>query len=176
MNAGRIELALVLNKLGRMPLALDSFARRFDLQKRVYLAQVCGADLGYRYGWYLHGPYCRALTADAFLLRDEIADGERDFEKYALREDVSGRLERATALSERPAAFRGSEAEWLELLASLHYLRHIVYCPGGERPDFPKAFGLLAETKPQFAERKSDAKLAWQQLDDAGLIKAKVVS
>jgi hypothetical protein len=176
MNAGRIELALVLKKLGRMPLELDSFAKRFDLQKRVYLAQVSGADLGYRYGWYLHGPYCRGLTADAFLLRDEIADGERDHEKYTLRDDISERLERATVLSRRPAAFRGTDAEWLELLASLHYLRHIVYCPRGERPGFEQAFEMLTETKPQFAGRKGDAKLAWQGLDEVGLIKAKVLS
>ena len=176
MNAGRIELALVLQKLGLMPLELDTFAKRFDLQKRVYLAQVCGGDLGYRYGWYLHGPYCRALTADAFLLRDEITDGEHDHKKYTLRENISERLDRATGLSKPRAGFRGSEAEWLELVASLHYLRHIVYCPGGERPDFDKSFELLAETKPQFAGRKGDAMLAWQRLDETGLIKAKVLS
>lgn len=176
MNAGRIELALVLQNIGRMPLQLDTFAKRFDLQKRVYLAQVCGGDLGYRYGWYLHGPYCRALTADAFLLRDEIADGERDYEKYTLRDNVSKRLARATRLSSLPGNFHGTDADWLELLASLHYLRHIAYCPGGERPDFDKAFELLAETKPQFAGRKSDAQLAWRRLDEVGLIRSKVLS
>lgn len=175
MNAARIELALVLNKLGLLPVDLTTFSKRFNLQKRIYLAQVAGADLGYRYGWYLRGPYSRMLTADAFLLRDEIADGERDFEKFDLKADVAKRLDRAQELWIRDDSFTGTDEEWLELLASLHYLRHIVYRPAGARPDFDEAFRLLGETKPQFADRREEARQAWQRLHGFGLIEAKVL-
>ena len=76
MNAARVELKLVLDEAGIAPINLDTFSQRFNIQKRVYLIQLMGYDLGYRYGWYIRGPYCRELTADAFTLRDEIVCGE----------------------------------------------------------------------------------------------------
>ncbi len=175
MNGARIELALVLDKLGLLPVELGTFSNRFNVQKRIYLAQIAGADLGYRYGWYLHGPYCRMLTADAFLLRDEIADGERDFEEFELRSEVRRRLGRAAELGRTPNDFDGTDDDWLELVASLHYVRHIVYQPGNVRPDFNGAFRLLGNTKPRFADRMEHARRAWDRLDEFGLIKAKVL-
>lgn len=45
---------------------LHSFDDRLLLQKRVYLLGASGVDLGYMHSWYLRGPYCPALTRDAF--------------------------------------------------------------------------------------------------------------
>ena len=101
MNSARIELKLVLDEAG-VPINLDAFSERFNIQKRVYLIQIMGVDHGYRYAWYLRGPYSRALTADAFTLRDELAAGERDHEKYSLVPEVVGRVAKAMQLWELP--------------------------------------------------------------------------
>jgi len=81
MNPARVELKLILDQAGITDISLETFSQRFNIQKRIFLVQVMGCDLGYRYGWYIWGPYCRELTADAFALRDELNDGERDHER-----------------------------------------------------------------------------------------------
>ena len=72
MNNSRILLKLVLDKIGLKRLDLSTFQKRLALQKKIYLVQISGLDLRYRYNWYLHGPYCPSLTEDAFLLKDEL--------------------------------------------------------------------------------------------------------
>lgn len=54
---------------------MDSFDDRLILQKAVYLTQQAGIPLGYHYYWYLRGPYCRELTADAYTTLSEIPAG-----------------------------------------------------------------------------------------------------
>ena len=40
------------------------------VQMIAYLAQACGIDLGYRYSWYLRGPYSRDAARDGLLMRE----------------------------------------------------------------------------------------------------------
>jgi hypothetical protein len=176
MNSSRIELALVFENLGIPKDNLTTFSKRFRVQKRIYLAQIAGADLGYRYGWYIHGPYSTGLTSDAFTLKQEIDDGDTEFDEYRLHPDVTKRLETAKELCQKPGRFGGTTDEWLELLASLHFLRHIAYRPAGKTMDFETVFAELIESKPKFTNRESDARLAWSQLDDFGLIGAKTLA
>jgi hypothetical protein len=63
-----------------------------------------------------------------------------------------------------------------ELLASLHYLRHIAYRPPGANREFNDVFVLLIQSKPKYADRKEDAHLAWKRLDQFGLVKAKTLA
>lgn len=175
MNAARIELALVLEHLG-VPIDLGTFSKRFNIQKKIYLAQVVGCDLGYRFGWYLRGPYCTALTEDAFTLKDEVSEGDTEHNNFRLESKVTKALDKAKALWQEPKDYRGSCDEWLELLASLHYLRHIVYRPQGVKRDFDDAFALLVKAKPQFTSRKDQAKQAWKRLDEFGLVKTKTLN
>lgn len=58
----RYELAVILKDVGNF--SMDDFAGRLTLQKTVCLLQAFGVDLKYRFGWYLHGPYCKALFKD----------------------------------------------------------------------------------------------------------------
>ena len=66
----RYELAAVLKDVGNF--SMDDFAGRLTLQKTVRILQAFGVDLGYRFGWYLHGPYCRALFRDGYEARSVI--------------------------------------------------------------------------------------------------------
>ena len=72
MNKDHILLKLILDEIGLGNLEISDFNSRKILQKKIYLLQLTGIDLGYRYNWYLYGPYCPALASDTFTLRDEI--------------------------------------------------------------------------------------------------------
>lgn len=56
-------------------LELEKFGDRLLLQKRIFLLQMSGVDLGYRFSWYLRGPYSPTLTQDAFAIDDERRSG-----------------------------------------------------------------------------------------------------
>ena len=58
----RYELAAILKDVGNF--SMDDYEGRIALQRTVCILQAFGVDLGYRFGWYLHGPYCKALFRD----------------------------------------------------------------------------------------------------------------
>ncbi len=176
MNPARIELKLVLDQAGIGDISLDTFSQRFNIQKRVYLIQLMGCDLGFRFGWYIRGPYAPPLTADAFTLRDELSLGERDYQSFKLADETAAKIEKAKRLWGYPSAAGVSPDQWLELLASVHYLKHIAYWPKGSAKDFESVFKSLVEAKPQFTSAKAAAERAWDRLDEFGLIAAKTVS
>lgn len=169
MNVERIDLALVLSALG-VPLNLDSFNKRLTVQKKVYLTQLMGVDLGFRFGWYLRGPYSTGLTETAFALIDDISTGDREFDKYSLHTETARKVKKANTLCTPPDNFQGSDEDWIELLASLHYLRHIAYRPKNAIRDFDDTFQELIETKPRFTNLKAQARQAWARLDEFQLI------
>ncbi len=174
MSPTHVLLKLVMDEAEVAP-GLTTFAERFRLQKKVYLTQLMGLDMRYRFGWYLHGPYSRDLTADAFSVKEQFSLGDTDFKGYDLTQDARSRIGRARVLWDRPEDVGCDDDIWLELLASLHYLRHIVYRPPGSDPDFGAVFEQLVETKPHLAKSRSDAKIAWARLKSTGLIAAKTV-
>jgi hypothetical protein len=176
MTPARAGLKLILEKAGISDINLETFSQRFNIQKRIFLIQVMGCDLGYRFGWYIRGPYCRDLTADAFALKDELNAGERDYEKFHLELETSERIGRAQALWARPGDLDVSNDDWLELLASIHYLRHIAYWPKGGSKDFASVFRALVEAKPKFSDDRAGAKRAWDRLAEFGLIEAKTLA
>src|SRR6266571_2039516 len=66
--SGRSQLlGSLLKRVGNFN--VDTFPRRLTFQKTVYFLQVFGFYLGYRFSWYLYGPYSPALTKDGFELR-----------------------------------------------------------------------------------------------------------
>ncbi len=174
MNPSQIVLKLVLDAVDQ-PLELDSFEQRLMIQKKVYLAQLTGLDLAYRFGWYLHGPYSRELTRDAFRLKEEMELGERDYETKQLAPFAHKRVQRAPRIwAKRPDGI--DEGDWLELLASLHYLKHIAYMGKNARREFDDVWKALIDSKPRFKRRKGDGRKAWDQLGLVGLLKNKVLS
>jgi uncharacterized protein YwgA len=172
MNRGRILLKLVLDEAGAGGLSLDTFADRLSLQKRIYLIQLTGIDFGYRYNWYLRGPYCPPLTRDAFLLKDEVEAEEKDYTDYELTDGTIEKIGTAHRIWDLPDGIHVSSEDWLELLASLHYLKHIAYWPGNNVTK-DSIFQKLVEAKPHFAERHDLIEAAWSRLDAFGLINEK---
>ncbi len=176
MNPARVELKLILDQAGIEDISLETFSQRFNIQKRIFLVQVMGCDLGYRFGWYIRGPYCRDLTADAFTLKDELLAGEKDHDEFKLTDAAKNRVERAKQLWSLREGLGVDQDDWLELLASVHYLKHIVYWPKGETRDFNAVFKALIDAKPKFASSRGAARRAWDRLDEFGLIQAKTLA
>ncbi|HEX4212150.1 MAG TPA: hypothetical protein VIA06_02335 [Candidatus Dormibacteraeota bacterium] len=135
-----IGLKLALDTLG-VPARVDTFQDRLALQKATYLAQAAGLQLGYRYSWYLKGPYSPDLTRDYFRLVEDPAIGSG----FVLGADHLARLERLAEVA-RPAPGADLERpEWLELLASLHYLIRTL------RKDREGAAAVIRRAKPHLA-------------------------
>ena len=174
MNKGHILLKLVLDRIGFEDIEIDNFTKRKVLQKKTYLLQLTGIDLGYRYNWYLYGPYCPALANDTFILRDEIKYDD-EFSKYELNTKTKNKLGTLQEIVGLPNTPQTTEPVWLELLASLHYLKHIAYWSGKDNPEFEEVFEKLGESKPHFADKEELSRVAWKRLDDVGLVTKKTL-
>lgn len=121
MQNSERALKLLLDGLG-LPAAISTVRDRKTVQKSIYLVQASGVDLGYRYNWYRMGPYAPSLTRDYFGLAESLAAGDDDSSQYELQSSVRSRVDTVRGLLEVPAGVSLDQADWLELLASVHYL------------------------------------------------------
>ncbi len=144
-----------------LSLSLDGFSNRILTQKTIYLCQVVGVDLGYRYNWYLKGPYSPALTSDAFELKDIT-----QFQNVRLKDHVRGKIQVVNDLLAKHHNYDLEKADWSELLVSLHYLRHISPQPVKKTKD--EVINALCECKNYFTS--DQAACAWDELNQMGLI------
>lgn len=161
MDRQQIGMKLALEGLG-LPLRLETFEDRLILQKAIYLAQAAGVRLGYYFRWYLRGPYCPALTADAYAVASEPAQGSAESGAWHLDDGSAGILARIRPLFE--AETPAERARQLELLASVHYLvdrRQVPSGDAGRTADRLKRFGK------DFDER--DVRRALERLAEHGL-------
>lgn len=94
---------------------METFDDKLQVQKITYLGQESGIDLGYLFEWYRRGPYCKLVSEDAHeaiknnLTQDQGLDG-KTLERFA--ETI------------KP---HNNDTEWLEIAASLQYLRKYSY-------------------------------------------------
>lgn len=124
MEAKSIVLKLFLDSLG-VSSDIASVDDRKRVQKAIYLGQLTGVDLGYRYSWYLKGPYSTSLTRDYYNLAEEIAAGSDDHQAKELKPALKQKLEAVKPLMSPPAGIEISQENWLELLASYHFLTNV---------------------------------------------------
>lgn len=121
MESSQIALKLLLDSLGISP-AIKTVNQRMAVQKGVYIAQLAGVDFGYRYNWYVRGPYSPALTRDYYALDKALTAGEDEFNGRGLRGAVQDKLANIKPLLQVPSDVDLNQAHWLELVASVHYL------------------------------------------------------
>jgi len=159
---------LVMKVLGGF--SLNSFDDRLFLQKAIYLLQILGVDLRFRFSWYLRGPYSNALTQCAFEI-DGSDTLKSNFDKLKLRPEVLQVLEyHKRWLQDKPATL--SKPRWFELLSSMHYLKHI------SRPDTsltPGNASLHLESAGKHGFKQQDIQAAWDTLNEVGLIDCKTL-
>jgi uncharacterized protein YwgA len=141
MTPNLLALKLFLDELG-VDSNIDTLDDRKRVQKAVYLGQVAGADLGYRFSWYIKGPYSPDLTKDYYSLSRHMGSGELNVQGRSLKTNLKDRLLAVRPILEPPTDVLLSQEDWLELLASLHYLQKVTrYSPD-------KAAKEIEATKP----------------------------
>ena len=112
-----VRLGLALRRLGRFD--MSSHGGRLAFQKSVYLLQAFGVYLGYRFSWYIRGPYSSRLARHGFALESA----------YGLLPDTGLRGDRPT--EKRFARFlefmadKKDDPPRLEALASAHFMRRL---------------------------------------------------
>ena len=123
----------------------EVFNNRKKLQKAVYLLENMGVCVGdYSFSWDKYGPYSLSLDYDAQSLRD-IAEKEFPFSKFAqscfarIREYIS-------------ANSSYDCTEWMECIASLHYLKNVF------RINNNKLIEELQERKPYLIDKEANLK------------------
>jgi len=151
-------------------LRLADFDDRLVLQKRVYLLQNFGFSMGYRYNWYVRGPYSPQLTEDAFAAQARLRDLQRQSDDYSLTTESLEMIATYKAFENR---LGGSQLPLLlELAASIHYLRHVGFLLGGKEPD--NIAKSLQQRGKSFTEQQFST--AWDALNEHGLIESGVVT
>ena len=152
---GRVRLlGGILRRIGDFN--LSEFSERLRFQKTVYFLQVFGIYLGYRFSWYVYGPYSPDLARDGFQwkpIRDQIppiafsnAETEKKFDDLL------------SFLGEHKKISRN-----LELLASIHFLSRL-------DPKFSKEDIIDRVKAKQWYFNEPVARKAWDYLGKFGLI------
>lgn len=124
MEKRLLVLKLVADALGQ-EINIATLSERKALQKALYLGQLCGVDLGYRYGWYIRGPYSTELARDYYRLAEALEDGDDEYKERKLNDIVKAKLKSIRPLLNVPEGVQLDRASWLELLASWHFLRTV---------------------------------------------------
>lgn len=117
----------LLQSFGKLNEQIDlcSLDSRVVFQKKVYFLQEFGCDLGYRFGWYLKGPYSTDLTRDAYEvkgLEQELSEADLGVMPSSVV-TATGKLGAFMEDIRRLISEQKGEDYWLELAASLHFLK-----------------------------------------------------
>lgn len=135
----------------------DTFDQRLLSQKKVFLLQELGVDIGYSYNWYIHGPYSPNLATYIYNTLDLL--NSQDFSNYSVSETVQEKINLVNAFADsKPDSL--SEPSWYELLASVLFIKK------RWKPAVEDEFGTLVKYKPQFTREHFDS--ATLQLQKAG--------
>lgn len=157
MSDRLVVLDLVLRELGVDP-EISTLTKRKRIQKAIYLAQAAGVDLGYRYGWYVKGPYSTQLTRDYYELTPTI---NRVAREKRLKEPLNESLGQLRPLLVPPQDSDLVDADWMELLSSIHYLGKV------RRETRDGVIEVLRKEKPVLADH---ADIAFDHLEHYALI------
>ena len=150
-------LGQILKRIGNYG-EMETFDDRLILQKTVYLLQAFGVYLGYRFSWYLYGPYSPELASDGYDL----------IPNYDEIEPVDFSSEEAEERFRLFLEFLGDEDRnptWLEALASVHSL-----CKLYPERSKDEILDQVARKAPYFDHQLADQ--AWDYLRSQGMLSA----
>ena len=122
MNTKLKALKLILDDI-KIPSRIATVEDRKKVQKAIYLGQAVGVDLGFHFGWYKMGPYSPELTKDYYDLAEELSQGDMEYNDNELAPEITEKLKIITSIIKTPQEVGLSQDDWMELLASHHFLR-----------------------------------------------------
>lgn len=146
------KLMNLWNTIG--PFNMELFGNRLLLQKKVFLLQEIGMDLGYHFNAYKRGPYCSTLASDGYNIGSIVE----------IKENLTIEMKPLDILKELSKNHE-DEIYWFETLATIVYL---VRKEGlKEKEILLKRF---AEYKPHLASEKEMFEEAYAILEEKSLI------
>lgn len=168
--------SIMAHLFGEDGIDVSTFQKRLILQKAIYLTQITPLDLGYRFSWYVHGPYSPDLTETAYRYNNNREYYNNAKGSFRLSDAGKAKVNHVSNLinwrTENELII--DDDKWLELLASIHYLKHIAYFSNEVEITKQSIPALLAKHgKGNFEESEIDQ--AWDALNSKDLINNKTI-
>ena len=149
----RYELAAILKDVGNF--SMDDFAGRLTLQKTVCILQAFGVNLKYRFTWYIHGPYCKALYKDGNEVRKVIDKLPGPYVSF------KGKTQKRYEQFKEFMQDKKHDPVRLEICASICYLVSVGI-------DKDKALKAVEDKKPEFSRNQCVS--MWDELEGYGVV------
>ena len=142
------SLLPVYKKLYGKDFSYGNFDQRLEMQKAVYLLQDMGVPIGdYGFRWYQHGPYSQNLQDDMYY------ESSRKCEDIQLSKEYADRIDKLRSVIFDTCKGDYSISNWVECLASLHYLRENVLTFGANEND---VVSELERRKPHLSHHQTN--------------------
>lgn len=154
MTMDELETGLVLKNIGNFD--MSKFEGRLILQKTVYVLKSFGVDLGYGYGWFLHGTYSPKLAQMGLKLENKM-DNIPDI-KVKFTDDVIQKKYNDFVDFVRD---KKDDVCLLEICASICYLNKMKFTKA-------EILNVVENKKPKFT-RERCIKM-WDELEKYGVI------
>ena len=98
----------------------NSFENRLVYQKIIYLLQYSGIKLGYRFNWYIRGPYSPKLADVIFKIQeDPNLFSESENILFKNQDDIDKKIRKFL----KTLGENSKNPEFLEILASIAYIK-----------------------------------------------------
>lgn len=160
---GKTELASYIESLELGPKLRSfrtDFDKRLEFQKTIYLLQEAGADLGYQFGWYKHGPYSSSLADDAYVLASLPPTVLASF-RVSVDQDAIKRFKELTSDISKDVTY------YLELISSVDYVTSHSYPKAKTKKEAVDSIFALKGDR----FRKPDIEAAYDLLKSKGFIR-----
>jgi len=135
---------------------MSTFDERLVFQKTVYFMQTFGINLGYFFNWYVYGPYSSGLASSGYNLITYFNKVPKV--KFSVSE-LEGRFQKFLEF----LGDKKNDADWLEILASIHFLKKLHPYLGKEQ-----ILTRVKNKQPHF--KKAICENAWAHLNKYGLL------
>ena len=143
----------------------EEFKDRIIYQKKIYLLQSLGTNLGYLYNWYIRGPYSPGLTNYVYNNLDILLS--MDFSEYKLSDTVVKNISKINKLEMlKPSSL--NDSSWYELLASILYIHNNSKSWKIDDTNPKEEIDLLLKYKPQY--NLEQCKYAYTKLQEEEFI------
>ena len=151
------ELGVLVKDIGGFD--MDTFDGRLTFQKTIQLLQSFGINLGYRYNWYLRGPYSPDLAKDGFKLKEVMGNVPSLAIEFADDKDQAQYNEFKRFLVDKK-----DDPDKLEIASSICFLRN------DERLDKNTVLGLTEGKRKYFTMDECEG--VWNDLESYGAVKS----
>lgn len=132
---------------------LGTFQGRLVFQKTVYIWKSFGVPIGYPFNWYVRGPYSPALTSAGFQIKDGM-------DRLPPVRFVDPKAEKAFEEALQFVSPHRTDARWLEVVASIHFL--VGLKPRPKREEIFQMIATKMRVHPRLGRAEFDR--AWSDL------------